>query len=131
MQRIIKFRGIYIDSNEFVYGSLIMGLIKDLEFEAIFDATTHIYYKVKAETIGQFIGFPDKNRKEMFEGNVVKYRDDSNTKQIGIVVYSEISCKYYLEAIGGDDEGNQDGELHKDNECEIIGNVTENPELLR
>ncbi len=77
----------------------------------------------------QFVGVNDKNKKEICNGDIIKYKDESNTPQIGIVK----DCgylKFYIEAIGGDDEGNQDLEIHPDYEFEIIGNKFENPKLL-
>jgi uncharacterized phage protein (TIGR01671 family) len=78
----------------------------------------------------QYTGLKDKNGIEVYEGDVAEYRDDSNTLQTGIVVYSQIACGFYIEAFGGDDEGNQDIQLHRDYDIKIIGNVHENHELL-
>ncbi len=77
----------------------------------------------------QFTGLKDKNGKEAYAEYIVKYIDDSGTPQVGVIV--DMGWKFYIEAVGGDDEGNQDLELHPDNEFEIIGNKFENSELLK
>jgi uncharacterized phage protein (TIGR01671 family) len=79
----------------------------------------------------QFTGLLDKNGKDIYFSDVCKYKDDSGSWQIGVVKdYGYL--KGYIEAIGGDDEGNQDGELHPDyqKDYEVLGNIYQNPELL-
>jgi len=66
--------------------------------------------------------------KEIYESDVCKYYDDSNTEQIGAVVWSDGA--YYLEALGGDDEGNQDIQLHPAAIIFVVGNIHENSDLL-
>ena len=81
------------------------------------------------DDITQFTGLTDINTEDIYEGDIVKYNDDSNTDQVGVVKnYGYLSI--YIEAVGGDDEGNQDIELHPDYKIEIIGNVFQNPDLL-
>jgi uncharacterized phage protein (TIGR01671 family) len=87
--------------------------------------------EVDYETLGQFPGLTDKTGKKIFEDDIVKYLDESNTQQVGVVKYSDIGCLWYVKAIGGDEEGNQDIQLHKDEKLEIIGNIHNNLELLK
>jgi len=79
----------------------------------------------------QFIGLKDKNGKEIYNDFIVKYKDEHGEEQIGVVI--DLGYKIYIEAVLGDEEGNQDLELHPDycKEIEVIGNIYENPELLR
>lgn len=67
----------------------------------------------------QFTGLKDKNGKEIFESDLVKYRD----APIQEVVFEEGSFRYR--------DGNDWGLLTLVAEyCEVIGNIYENPELL-
>lgn len=83
----------------------------------------------KKYEIMQYVGLLDKNKKEGCRLDIVKYFDDSNTAQIGIIKDREY-LSFYIEAVGGDEEGNQDGELHPDIKFEIIGNTCEHGHLL-
>jgi len=87
------------------------------------------WYEGTEAILLQCIGLRDKNLIEMYKGDVVEYRDDSGTMQIG-VIKDRGYLEMYVEAVGGDEEGNQDGQLHPDVEFEVIGNIYENPKLV-
>lgn len=144
--RKIKFRG-KSNTGEWVYGSLVYsenihpaiyfetgkGNIKSLEW---------VY--VDPETVGQFTGLTDKNGKEIYEGDIIKFQKYSNyndehsnlKRHIAKVIFKEgCFCWYILK------EGSQ-SDFHYSykteplkNTCttwglEIIGNIHDNPELL-
>ena len=73
----------------------------------------------------QSTGLFDKNGKEIFEGDIVKMAKD---------VYSDLTCYEIVRHRGGAYrlESNQHGcELWlRHTNCEVIGNIYENPELL-
>ena len=71
--REIKFRGLY--NGNFVYGNLVHGTIKGEEFFQIDngDFDSHGVYEVEPESVCQFTGLTDKNGKEIYEGDIVKY----------------------------------------------------------
>lgn len=75
----------------------------------------------------QYTGLKDKNGVGDYHKDICSYIDDSGTMRIGII---EWECgAWWLIAIGGDDEGNQNIMLaHADGHVNI-GNIYENPEL--
>lgn len=79
----------------------------------------------------QWTGLTDCEEKEIYEGDICQYRDDAHIARIGVVRYSDVSCSYSIECIGGDDEGNQDIQAHEDYRISVIGNINETPEMLR
>jgi len=95
--------------------------------------------EIDYRTIGQYIGLTDKNGKKIFEGDIIKtqpFRDKphslhAKTKQhIGIINYyaGRRGAEWYVDI---DDYGRYTccafSEIF---ECEIIGNIHDNPELL-
>ena len=72
--------------------------------------------------IEQYTGLKDKNDKEIYEGDILKTKDG----YICFVVWSILA--WVVESPGSQ---SQDLELESFyNECEVIGNIHENPELL-
>lgn len=129
MERKILFRGKRIN-DRWVYGSLVVS-------ENIDPA---IYYEVgkglinqfdwcyvKNGTIGQYTGLKDKEGNKIFEGDIiesdgckhiVKYDDNLASFCSVSVKYPEYSCGINQQWI------NECGKI-------VIGNVTDNPELLK
>ncbi len=123
----IKFRGQRKDNKEWVYGDLIHNAFNGTKIVDIGIKEDGCYpIEVIPETVGQYTGLNDKNGKEIYFGDKCKYKDEAGNEQIGIVKdYGYFSA--YIEAIGGDDEGNQDIQLHTDymKKVEVIGNIHE------
>src|SRR5574343_105779 len=89
----------------------------------------------------QYAGLKDKNGKEIYEGDILKYlgKDSRNEKNYHtrVVVWKESSGAWRMKKITGDDNdffkkkyrahfSERSQEKH-----EVIGNIYENPELLK
>ena len=120
--RTIKFRGKRVDTNEWVYGSLIedkyiVGNVIDWN-EDYFN--TEYWWKVIPETVGQFTGLYDKNGKEIYEGDLVVYYAS------GFARIEFVAGGFHIiqEEYGFDFMGQMLATI------EVIGNIFDNKELL-
>ncbi len=139
--REILFRGKRKDNGEWIVGHLLRyedGRARIIESRTdIFcfaddpDTTVAKTYEVAPETIGQFTGRTAKNRKKIFEGDIL-----SNANVKGVVFFSDESACFMLKWKNFD-------RFREDffKECrltdfvlieymEVIGNIHDNPELL-
>lgn len=82
--------------------------------------------RVDPDTVGQFIGLCDKNGVRIFEGDIIEYTDGCND-WLGAVKYDGDDAQFVVRFIGGDVESFDN--LYS-GDCEVIGNVHDNPELL-
>lgn len=92
-------------------------------------------YKVRPETVSQFIGLTDKNGKKIFEGDIVKVTGDEDCEFTSIVEYFGESGYPAFDMRTPEDyyfESNTFSEIIMSSsyELEVIGNIHENPELM-
>ena len=90
----------------------------------------HLLADIDPSTVGQYTGLKDKNGKRIFEGDIVKTSDITHEGVIQIPGESfEIAMrKECWVMVAGEDWDF----LEKNHECiEVIGNIHDNPELLK
>ena len=80
-------------------------------------------YEVEPETVGQFTGLKDKNGVKIFEGDI---------DITGDIIDSNSLAMHVLVAIANEPDGIVANYINELNETlEVIGNIIENPELLK
>ena len=129
--REILFRGKRTDNGEWVEGYYSYSPEIDKHMITTSDlahpyGTNLGFYKVIPETVGQYTGLTDKNGRKIFEGDIVR------------CYYSDISpftdeIEPYAEEVLIDDIRRSQviGWIDCADELEIIGNIYDNPELLK
>lgn len=130
--RTIKFRGKHVDDDEWVYGDLIIDNAENY-FIHIREEKRQVAHMVYPDTVGQFTGLLDKNGKEIYEGDVVSYRypirrhDSFVRNEINYIGFRQSECKFIVVC------KNRHHDLHEpyNLQVEVIGNIHENPELLK
>lgn len=84
-------------------------------------------FVVEEESVGQWTGLKDKNGRQIYEGDIVRYRDNSYNNGIAqsVVEYelAEFAPIFCLSLSSFVDNGMIE-------DCNIIGNIYENKELL-
>jgi len=86
-------------------------------------------------TLMQFTGLSDGLGKEIYEGDIVKFEnimDDDEKQFIGKIIFQDCGCGfgYYIEQPTSENESTL-YLLSNDFDIEIIGNIYENPKLLK
>jgi uncharacterized phage protein (TIGR01671 family) len=114
MKREFLFRGKRIDSGEWVYGgiSVFKGCVDIFDQNAIDNSCEQVF----DYTVGQFTGLTDKNGVKIFEGDIVKYSNDSP----GEVVFEN---QQFLATIHGSKSRTHLHIMGGVNKWEVTGNI--------
>lgn len=111
MERKIKFRGKSLNTGEWFYGNLFVG---DINGRTHISTTKRGCLNIDPETVGQFTGLFDKAGKEIYEGDIIT--SDEIHKRV--IEWNSSECKFNAVEWGV-------------NQAIILGNIHDNPELLK
>ena len=114
--RTIKFRGKSLHTSKWYYGDLIQPSDNVCFIQP--RGTAGILCDIK--TVGQFTGLTDKNARDIYEGDIVVWKDSDTNERKDVVTWVSgglclCNSKYTVGDYGG---------------LEVIGNIYDNPDLL-
>ena len=140
MKREIIFRGKCVSDSKYAGQWVEGGYVPPYEDSETKEALIVMFYggnttstcHVIPETVGQYTGLTDKNGKRIFEGDILKVYYYGKSKIFGVVKFDE--SRFFI-----DDDFMRDDikakapmtEMFSRYEFEVVGNVHDNPELLK
>ena len=141
--REILFRGKRTINGDWVYGDFVHGNERKSLRDSIFvyDSETQSFndYEINPSTLGQYTGLTDKNGKRVFEWDILHiakiadglggYYQPPLDYPVNVVVKWDL-CAWMWETLCEDKRYISFPNAWSHYECEIIGNVHDNPELL-
>ena len=129
MERIIKFRGQRVDNKEWIFGYLFQNHKSERLISMILPNKNGIDIsnenEVIPETVGQFIGLPDKSGAEIYEGDILKIKDDITGEIFNTnVIYHTEFVQFALRST------HNSLNFMDCEDYEIVGNIYQTPDLL-
>jgi uncharacterized phage protein (TIGR01671 family) len=145
--REYKFRGKRLDNGEWAYGFYYFDGEKHWILQRHLDGKFCHADEVDPATVGEFAGLPDKNGREIYEGDRIKFDDTGEDGYeykegfdfMNVATVELDGLGFSLTDFGSENSGVMEEmkDDYPDNiawvfeHCEIIGNTADNPELLQ
>jgi uncharacterized phage protein (TIGR01671 family) len=127
--REIKFRGKRIKNGKWVYGKLCAKYLKPY-----FRADITIKFDIYISTLGEYTGLKDQFGKEIYSGDIVSWRLNSehDTFLKGIVKWCDYMAGFAIYK-SEEDDNPYETDWYKvvKNGVEVIGNIYDNPRLIK
>lgn len=126
--RTIKFRGKDIRTGEWFFGNL---------FDKDIHGCTHICttrkgcLNIDPSTVGQFTGLLDKNGTDIYEGDILMFREEENCNDTLVVMWDKGSfvAEYPNRGEGACIRSNYFAAFPE--MFRVVGNIHDNPELVK
>ena len=136
--REVIFRGKRADNGEWVEGDLLQIKYYNkpiIECKIMPQTPVSSAYPVLPETVGQFTGLTDRNGVKMiFEGDICRFKRFNNI-HVGEIVFNATTASFVMryQSIVGvyGEKAAHKMLLSVCDDIEVIGNIHDNPELLR
>jgi uncharacterized phage protein (TIGR01671 family) len=131
-----KYRGKRIDNGEWAKGQRLYDeitgkawIVLSITESQQTEGGLYVYcVEVDPETVGEYTGLPDKNGKEIFEGDIAEVTSCMDEVYMAEVMFNHMEWEL-CDVDGGISIHDQIIECKK--MVEIIGNIHDNPELLK
>ena len=147
--REILFRGKRLDNGKWVEGSHCPKKIGHYDSGKSVEKVQHLiiinmtsggyqYTDVAPETVCRYTGLTDKNGRKIFEGDIIKYHFGKDVAPIKFGLYQNCFDSQQAEHCGFYVDWKSERNFRKDLgywvhmvDAEIVGNIFDNPELLK
>ena len=125
MNRLIKFR--VWDKRE-TKGMSTQNMLYDAQLHHLWqDFVDYPGYELM-----QYTGLTDKNGKEIYEGDIVQYNQNSSYDNMDFIAkWSDDKLGFIFQSNSGEQLVNQTPHLNRFKHLEVVGNIFEHSELLK
>lgn len=135
MKREILFRGKDKATNQWVYGDYTHNEGLNTHYiSRNVNNTSRKAWEVDPDTIGQYTGLKDKNGKEIYEGDIAHLKGDGfDGKEVGIDYHRVVTFHdgTLCLSVGDGLHVPINDYVHGLDDWDVVGNVTDNPELIK